>query len=140
MNNKPIKTTLNSQEEDMGTEIRKKVLGTIHVANAKANTTEFDKPFQDFITAGAWGRVWARPHLTLREKSILTIALLASMGHDEELEMHLKATKNTGASAQDISEALLHVAVYAGVPAANNAIKIAKRVYQENESIREKQK
>ena len=93
--------------------------------------TEFDADFQTFITEGAWGSVWSRPGLSKRERSLITIALLAALGHDEEVAMHVRATSNTGASAADISEALLHVAVYAGVPAANRAFKIAKRELEE---------
>jgi 4-carboxymuconolactone decarboxylase len=84
----------------------------------------------------AWGRVWSRPNWTSRERSIVTIALLAALGHDDEVAMHMRATANTGATPADITEALLHVAIYAGVPAANRAIKIAKRVLEELEQGR----
>ena len=110
-----------------GMKTRRKVLGNDHVDEAVLRTTEFDRPFQELITSTAWGGVWSRQQLTLRERSIVTIALLAALGHDEEVAMHVRATKNTGASEEDISEALLHVAVYAGVPAANRAFKIAKK-------------
>ena len=109
-----------------GMRVRRSVLGDQHVDRASAQKTSFDDDFQTFITEGAWGSVWARPGLTPRERSILTLALLAALGHDEEFAMHVRATSNTGASADDIKEALLHVAVYAGVPAANRAFKIAK--------------
>lgn len=105
---------------------RRAVLGDAHVDRAEANKTAFDEPFQALITEAAWGRVWSRPNISRRERSMLTIALLAALGHDEELAMHIRATANTGASADDIRECLLHVAIYAGVPAANRAIKIAK--------------
>ena len=109
-----------------GMRVRRSVLGDQHVDRASAQKTGFDDDFQTFITEGAWGSVWARPGLTPRERSILTLALLAALGHDEEFAMHVRATQNTGASADDIKEALLHVAVYAGVPAANRAFKLAK--------------
>ena len=115
----------------MGTATRRAVLGDAHVDRASARMTAFDEPFQTFITEGAWGSVWSRPGLTKRERSMITIALLAALGHDEELAMHLRATVNTGASPADIQEALLHVAVYAGVPAANRAFKIAKEAFAE---------
>ena len=105
---------------------RRKVLGEEHVDAAISRTTPFDEPFQELITAAAWQRVWSRSQLTLRERSLVTIALLAALGHDEEVAMHVRATTNTGASEEDITEALLHVAIYAGVPAANRAFKIAK--------------
>ncbi|KFC68076.1 4-carboxymuconolactone decarboxylase [Devosia sp. LC5] len=109
-----------------GMTTRRAVLGDAHVDRANANTTAFDADFQAFITEGAWGSVWSRPGLSKRERSMLTIALLAALGHDEEVAMHMRATVNTGCSPDDIKEALLHVAVYAGVPAANRAFRIAK--------------
>jgi 4-carboxymuconolactone decarboxylase len=114
-----------------GMATRRSVLGAAHVDRATAAMTEFDEPFQTFITEGAWGTVWSRPHLTKRERSLLTIALLAALGHDEEVAMHARASVNTGASPEDVREALLHVAVYAGVPAANRAFKIVKKTYAE---------
>ncbi len=112
---------------DQGMATRRSVLGNVHVDRATAAQTPFDADFQAFITEGAWGSVWSRPGLTKRERSMITLALLAALGHDEEVAMHVRATANTGASPDDIKEALLHVAVYAGVPAANRAFKIAKQ-------------
>lgn len=112
-----------------GMTIRRAVLGEAHVEKARANSTEFDQDFQTYITESAWGSIWSRGHLSRRERSMLTIAMLASLGHHEELALHLKATQNTGASLEDIKEVLLQVAVYAGVPAANSAFKIAKEVF-----------
>jgi 4-carboxymuconolactone decarboxylase len=114
-----------------GMATRQSVLGAAHVERATAAMTDFDEPFQAFIIEGAWGSVWSRPHLTKRERSLLTIALLAALCHYEEVAMHARATANTGASPEDVREALLHVAVYAGVPAANRAFKIVKRTYAE---------
>ncbi|WP_026622938.1 4-carboxymuconolactone decarboxylase (plasmid) [Ensifer sp. WSM1721] len=114
-----------------GMATRRAVLGDNHVDRAQSALTDFDRPFQELITEAAWGHVWARPAWTKRERSIVTIALLAALGQDEEVAMHVRATANTGATPEDISEALLHVAIYAGVPAANHAIKIAKRVLGE---------
>ncbi|WP_454856088.1 4-carboxymuconolactone decarboxylase [Rhizobium binxianense] len=114
-----------------GMATRRAVLGDGHVDRAQAAATEFDRPFQELITEAAWGHVWSRPALTKRERSILTIALLAALGQDDEVAMHVRATANTGASREDIREALLHVAIYAGVPAANHAIKIAKKVFEQ---------
>lgn len=114
---------------EQGTAIRRKVLGDAHVNRAEATKTDFDAPFQALITEAAWGHVWARGTLPLRERSLLTIALLAGLGNDHELAMHLRATRNTGASEADVMEALLHVAIYAGVPRANHAIRIAKETF-----------
>lgn len=121
---------------ERGMVTRRSVLGERHVDGAVARTTPFDADFQAFITEGAWGSVWSRPGLSKRERSMVTIALLAALGHDEEVAMHVRATVNTGASHDDIKEALLHVAVYAGVPAANRAFKIAKEELAKLEASR----
>lgn len=114
-----------------GMAVRRRVLGEAHVARAEAARDDLDGPFQDLIAASAWGRVWARDTITLRERSLLTLALLAALGHWDEFAMHVRATRNTGASPEDVREALLHVAVYAGVPAANHAIKVAREAFAE---------
>jgi 4-carboxymuconolactone decarboxylase len=116
-----------------GMKTRRAVLGDAHVDRAEANKTALDQPFQDLITEGAWGHVWSGSAWTKRERSMVTIALLAALGHHDEVAMHIRATANTGATADDIREALLHVAIYAGVPAANHAFKIAKAAYAEME-------
>ena len=115
---------------EAGMRVRRRVLGEGHVDRAEARKTPFDADFQRFITEGAWGSVWARPGLEPRTRSMLVIALMAALGHEEELAMHIRATRNTGATAADVKEVLLMVAVYAGVPAANTAIRIAKEVYE----------
>ena len=111
---------------------RREVLGNIHVDRAIKNTNQIDKRFQEFITESAWGTLWSDEKLSKRDRSLITISLLAALGHDEELEMHFNASKNTGATVDEISEALMHVAVYAGVPVSNNALKILKRVFKES--------
>ena len=116
---------------DVGMTVRRRVLGNAHVDRASAASTPFDQPFQTFITEGAWGHLWSGRHLTLRERSIVTLALLAALSQDDEFAMHVRATANTGASPDDIREALMHVAVYAGVPKANHALKIAKAALAE---------
>lgn len=114
-----------------GMAVRRAVLGDAHVDRAEAAKTGFDADFQAYITEAAWGSVWSRPGLSRRERSLLTLTLLAGLGHEEELAMHTRATANTGATADDIKEAMLHVAVYAGVPAANTAMRIIKRTLAE---------
>jgi 4-carboxymuconolactone decarboxylase len=113
-----------------GMRTRREVLGDAHVDRAVANTTEFTAPFQDFITRYAWGELWNRPGLTRPQRSMITLAMLAALGRDEELEMHVRAALRNGLTAADISEVLLQVAVYAGVPAANRAFAIAKRAIE----------
>ncbi len=123
-----------SERYDEGMRVRRSVLGDVHVDRAEAKKTDFDAPFQEFITETAWGAVWTREEFSPRERSIVTIALLAALGNYEELALHVRATKNTGATQADIREAMLHVAVYAGVPRANHAIKIIKDIYAETET------
>lgn len=113
-----------------GMRVRRQVLGEDHVDRAEARKTEFDAAFQRWITETAWGGVWARPGLDSRTRSLVTIALLGALGHTEELAMHVRAARRTGAAAAEIAEALLHVAVYAGVPAANRAFAAAKAVLE----------
>jgi len=114
-----------------GMAVRRAVLGDGHVDRSEAGKTDFDADFQRFITEGAWGSVWARPGLTPRERSLITLALLAAGRHHEEIAIHARATANTGATPDDLKEMLLHVAVYAGVPAANEAVRIVKRALGE---------
>ena len=113
---------------DIGMRVRREVLGDAHVDQAQARQTSFDADFQRFITETAWGTLWARPDLDRRTRSIVTIAILAALGRAEELALHIRASRNTGATPHEIAEALLHVAVYAGVPAANSAFAVAKQI------------
>jgi 4-carboxymuconolactone decarboxylase len=122
-----------SERFDQGMKTRREVLGDTHVDRAEANKTEFDLPFQTLITEGAWGTVWSSDGISRRERSMLTLALLAATGNFEEIPMHIRATARTGASKQDVMEAFQHVAIYAGVPKANHAIKLAKQTYAEME-------
>ncbi|WP_299421210.1 4-carboxymuconolactone decarboxylase [uncultured Shimia sp.] len=114
-----------------GMEVRRKVLGDAHVDRAEANKTALDAPFQTLITEGAWGTVWASDAISLRERSMLTLALLAATGNFDEIPMHIRATANTGASQEDVMEVFQHVAIYCGVPKANHAIKLAKQTFAE---------
>src|SRR4051812_40973989 len=107
--------------------VRREVLGDAHVDRAKARQTSLDTDFQRLITEMAWGTVWARPDLDRRTRSLITIAILAALGRADELALHMRATANTGAAPSEVAEALLHVAIYAGVPAANSAFAIAKK-------------
>ncbi|MEM7301412.1 MAG: 4-carboxymuconolactone decarboxylase [Pseudomonadota bacterium] len=118
---------------EKGMATRRSVLGDAHVDRAEANKTAFDEPFQTLITEGAWGTVWSSDVISHRERSMLTLALLAATGNFEEIPMHIRATANTGASKEDVMEVFQHVAIYAGVPKANHAIKLAKATYAEME-------
>ena len=117
-----------------GERTRRAVLGDTHVDRANANRTEFDAAFQSLVTEAAWGTVWASDGITPRERSMITLALLAGLGNFEEIPMHIRATARTGASKSDVIEAFQHVAIYAGVPRANHAIKLAKQTFAEMEA------
>jgi 4-carboxymuconolactone decarboxylase len=116
---------------EQGMKVRREVLGDAHVDRAEANKTDFDADFQQFITEMAWGSVWSRPGLERKTRHLLTIGLMAALGKEAELAMHLRATPNTGVTPDEVKEVLLQVAVYAGVPTANSAFAIAKKVYAE---------
>lgn len=123
-----------SERYDAGMKVRRDVLGDAHVDRAEQAKTDSDIPFQTLITEGAWGTVWASDAITRRERSMITLALLAAMGNFDEIPMHIRACANTGASERDVMEAFQHVAVYCGVPKANHAIKLAKQTFAEMES------
>jgi 4-carboxymuconolactone decarboxylase len=113
---------------DKGMKTRKEVLGSEHVERSLARATEFDADFQRLITEMAWGSVWSRPGLDRRTRSLVTIAILAALGR-EELALHLRAAvENVGVDPHEIAEVLLHVAIYAGVPAANSAFAVGKKI------------
>jgi 4-carboxymuconolactone decarboxylase len=119
-----------NEKYDKGMAKRREVLGDDHVDRTIANTTGLDRDFQTWITEKVWGDLWNRPGLSTRDRSLVTIAMLAALGHDE-LELHLRAARNTGITPEEIGEVLLHVATYAGVPAANHAFAMLKNVYPE---------
>ena len=114
-----------------GMQTRREVLGAAYVDGKEATKKPFDEPFQELITEAAWGHVWSRDTISKRERSMITLALLAGLGNFEELALHTRATVNTGASRDDIMEAMLHVAIYAGVPRANHAMKVVNQVFEE---------
>jgi len=114
-----------------GMTVRRAVLGDEHVDRAVATTSSFTEPFQDFITRYAWGDIWSRSGLSRAERSMITLAMLAALQHENELAMHVRAALRNGLSPEQIQEVLLQVAVYAGVPAANRAFAVAQRVLSE---------
>ncbi|MEC7961753.1 MAG: 4-carboxymuconolactone decarboxylase [Pseudomonadota bacterium] len=122
---------------EKGMTVRRRILGDAHVNRAEAAKTPLDEPFQQLITEGAWGNVWASDGISDRERSMLTLALLAALGNFDEIPMHIRATARTGASKEDVLEVFQHVAIYAGVPRANHALKLAKATYAEMETTPE---
>jgi len=120
-----------SPSDDPGERTRREVLGDEHVDRAQAETTPFTAPFQDFISRYAWGEVWDRPGLDRRARSMITLAALTALRAEGELELHVRAARRNGLTEEEIAEVLLHTAVYAGVPAANAAFAVARRVLEE---------
>ena len=114
-----------------GMEIRTAVLGRAHVERAKSRTTPFNEDFQNFITQYAWGSVWSRPGLERKQRSMLVLGMLAALGRSDEFKLHVRATRNTGVTRDEIKEILLMVAVYGGVPAANSAFHQATEILAE---------
>jgi 4-carboxymuconolactone decarboxylase len=121
-----------SESAERGMKKRREVLGDEHVDRAVADTSDLDRDFQTWITETVWGDLWTRPGISTRDRSMVTIAILGALNHDE-LELHLRAARNTGVTPAEISEVLLHVATYAGVPAANRAFRVMKTVYEEEQ-------
>ena len=114
---------------EQGMSVRRAVLGDAHVDRAERNKTDFDADFQHMITEFAWGTVWSGDTLDRRDRHLLTICLMAALGKEHELAMHLRATPNTGITPDEVKEVFHQVAVYAGVPAANRAFAVAKEVF-----------
>jgi len=119
------------QKFEQGMQVRRAVLGDAHVDRAEANKTDFDADFQHFITEFAWGTVWNDTTLDRPTRHMITLALLAGLGKEHELALHIRATQNTGVTPEQLKQVFHHVAIYAGIPAANTAFGIAKRVYAE---------
>ncbi|MFD0784936.1 4-carboxymuconolactone decarboxylase [Micromonospora azadirachtae] len=118
---------------EAGMTVRRQVLGDAHVDRAVAGTDEFTADFQDFITRYAWGEIWTRPGLDRRTRSCVTLAVLATLHHDEELAMHVRAALRNGLTPAEVGEVLLQVGVYAGVPAANRAFKVARETLRQED-------
>jgi 4-carboxymuconolactone decarboxylase len=116
---------------ERGMRVRREVLGDEHVDQAAATTDSFSEPFQEYITRAAWGDVWARPGLNRRSRSMITLAALTAMRAEGEIAMHVRAALRNGLTPDEIAEVLLHVSVYAGVPAGNAAFAIAQRTLAE---------
>lgn len=120
-----------SQRYQAGLRTRRAVLGDAHVERALTQQDELDRDFQDFITRFAWGEIWSRPGLPLRERSLVTLALLAALNRGDEFRMHVAAALRNGVTPEEIKEVILHTSLYAGLPAANEAFRLAKLVLAE---------
>ncbi len=126
-------TALPASAAEAGMAVRRRILGEAHVDRSEAALTALDMPFRDFILEGVWGRVWTRPGLSYRDRSLLCLGILAALGHHDEFRLHVRATANTGVTPEEIAEILLQVAAYAGVPTANTSLRLAKDILKEME-------
>lgn len=122
---------MNPPGYDQGMAVRREVLGDVHVEHAEAQTTDFTRDFQDFVTEYAWGAIWTRPGLDRRSRSMIALTALVARGHRVELAAHIAGALRNGLSRNEIKEVLLQTAIYCGVPEANNAFRIAQGVFDE---------
>lgn len=122
---------MSDEIREVGMAVRRKVLGDDYVDRSVANTTEFTAPFQEFVTESVWGKVWAREGLDRHTRRCITIALLAALGHLDELEMHVRGALRDDFTSEEISEVLLHTAAYAGVSPVFTALARAQEVIRQ---------
>lgn len=117
------------QRRQQGMQVRREVLGAVHVDRSIEKLNEFNKPFQEFITRYAWGEIWSRPGLPRHTRSLLTLAMMVALNREEEFKLHVRAAFNNGVTKEEIQEVLLQTAIYCGLPAANNAFHWAEEVF-----------
>jgi 4-carboxymuconolactone decarboxylase len=120
-----------AERYEAGMRVRREVLGDAHVDRAIARTDAFTEPFQTFITRTAWADIWDRPGLDRRSRSMITLAVLTALRAEREIAMHVRAAIDNGLTREEIAEILLHVSIYAGLPAGNAAFAIAQETLQE---------
>ena len=121
---------MTDERRDRGMATRRKVLGDAYVDRAVAATGDFDRPFQDFVTASGWGDIWSRPGLDLKTRSLVTLATVAAIGRQEELAIHVRGALNNGCTPEEIREVFLHTSLYCGVAAGADAIYLAKDIIE----------
>ncbi len=121
----------NKELLERGRKIRESVLGPAHASRTAKGRTEFNADFQDFLMQYAWGTIWARTGIDKKTRHMITIAMLVAMGRMEELKLHIRATRNTGVTREEVKEIMMHAAVYAGVPLAFGSFQIAAQIFDE---------
>ncbi|HBX54262.1 4-carboxymuconolactone decarboxylase [Pseudomonas sp. UBA2684] len=122
-----------SDKHDNGLHVRRAVMGDAYVDRALGNASDFSQPLQDFVNEHAWGSVWTREGLDRKTRSLITLAALTALKCPQELKGHVRGALNNGCTVEEIREALLHCAVYAGVPAAIDAFRAAQEVIDEHQ-------
>ena len=123
--------SVDRERYERGKQVRQSVLGAGHANRTAKNRTDFNADFQDFLMQYAWGEIWSRPGLDHKQRSMLTIAMLVAMGKSDELKLHIRATRQTGVTRDEVKEILMHAAIYAGVPSAFGAFQVAAQIYDE---------
>ena len=122
---------MRKEQFEAGLATRREVLGNDYVDRALASADDFSRPLQELVTEFAWGTVWQRPGLPRRDRSLMTVVMLVALNRPHELRLHLRGALNNGLSREEIREALLHAAVYCGMPAAVDAFRAAREVFAE---------
>jgi len=126
--------TVTSALFEKGLQIRREVLGAEYVDASISQADDFSRPLQELVTEYCWGAVWARPGLDRKTRSLLNLAMLTALNRPHEVKLHLRGALNNGCSKNDIMEVLLQAAIYCGVPAAIDSLRVAKEFFQEIES------
>jgi 4-carboxymuconolactone decarboxylase len=126
--------TMASELFEKGLQIRREVLGAEHVNASISQADDFSRPLQELVTEYCWGNVWSRPGLERKTRSLINVAMLTALNRPHEVKLHLRGALNNGCSKNDIMEVLLQTAIYCGVPAAMDSLRVAKEFFQEVES------
>ena len=119
---------------EKGLKVRREVLGAEHVEASMAQADDFSRPLQELVTEYCWGNVWSRPGLERKTRSLINVAMLTALNRPHEVKLHLRGALNNGCSKNDVMEVLLQTAIYCGVPAAMDSLRVAKEFFQEIES------
>ena len=117
---------------DKGLEVRTAVLGKDYVEASMKNADDFNRPFQELVTEYCWGKVWGRPGLERKQRSLLNLAMIGVLNRPHELKAHIRGALTNGVTPAEICEVFLQVMIYAGVPAAVDSFRIADEVFAEN--------
>lgn len=134
MSQTPIERARDAHLDDAafqaGLKTRTQVMGPSYVDRALDAATDYSMPMQEFITANAWGNVWQRPGLDLKTRSLITVAMLAAQGKQQELKAHVRGALNNGATPEELREVMLHATVYCGFPTAIDAFRSVTEVVE----------
>ena len=129
---------MTSELFEKGLKVRREVLGAEHVDASISQADDFSRPLQELVTEYCWGTVWSRPGLDRKTRSLLNLAMLTALNRPHEVKLHVRGALNNGCSKNDIMEVLLQAAIYCGVPAAMDSLRVAKEFFQEAEFKQER--